>query len=429
MTVKNKRLRLCGAVAAFLLLTNVHPVLADAPSDAREIFDDAKKRVYQIRSLTAVGDAQNSSGSGFLVGENGLIATNWHVVADAIMEPGSYRLEALRTDNTRIPVTVVAIDSTNDLALLQAKEEKGIPFRIRETPLEKGERSYSIGNPMNVGFTVVEGTFNGIEAHSLRRNYHFTGAINPGMSGGPAMTQSGEVFGINVARRLDANLIGFLVPGDRLSTLISRQRTTDASADALIEEARKGMLDGQERVAASILKGSQQSREIGHFRFPTQSESDYRCGGNKTSEENDGYALESASCMSSLFISAGRQQNVSGLYVEYSVVRNLSLDAFRFAYRLNALITADDDDKGDWKVVERYRCRTSTVKLAFGPARATLCTRTYKNLKELKDAHLRIVTLNSSDQALIGDLHVKGFTDANIRKLGRWFMETIEWKP
>ena len=193
---------------------------APATDEAKSVFDDARSRIYQIRTLTSDGDAQASSGSGFLVGEDGLIATNWHVVAYNVLEPDLYRLEVRRTDNTRLPAQVVAIDATNDLALIRVKGEKGTPFAIRQAPLEKGEKAFSIGNPQNVGFTVVEGTFNGIQAQSIQGYFHFTGALNGGMSGGPGLTRDGEVFGVNVARSASGSSIGFLVPSDRLSALM-----------------------------------------------------------------------------------------------------------------------------------------------------------------------------------------------------------------
>ena len=76
----------------------------------------------------------------------------------------------------------------------------------------------------------------------------------------------------------------------------------------------------------------------------------------------------------------------------------------------------------------RYDCRTSHVRLRGGTARVTLCTRPYLKLEGLKDAHMRVVTIDSSEQALVGDLLLRGFTDANIKRLSRWYLETIEWK-
>ena len=55
--------------------------------------------------------------------------------------------------------------------------------------LPKGERIYAMGNPLDLGFTIVEGTYNGLVDKSYDERIHFSGAINPGMSGGPLCVQ------------------------------------------------------------------------------------------------------------------------------------------------------------------------------------------------------------------------------------------------
>jgi serine protease Do len=404
------------------------PPTVPTTDEAKSIFADARSRIYQIRTLTSDGDAQATSGSGFLVGEDGLIATNWHVVAVSVLEPDLYRLEVRRTDNTRLPARVVAIDATNDLALIRVKGEKGAPFPIRQAPLAKGEKAFSIGNPQNIGFTVVEGTFNGVQMQSIQGHLHFTGAINGGMSGGPGLTRDGEVFGVNVSRRTDGSSMGFLVPADRLSALLSRARAENPSSQALLEEARQGMILAQDKVTASAITANPGMRQIGHFRFPVQPEAISSCSGSTSKEEDDGYTTEWAYCMTDFAIIAGRKHAVALMAAQYNVVRNLSLDDFRFAARVSDLATKDKDDKGEKKVVGKYRCRTSYVQLKGGTARTTLCTRPYVKFKGLHDAHLQIVTVDSSEEALIGDLILYGFTQENIKRLGRWYLESIEWK-
>lgn len=406
-----------------------HSVRANGKSGgASKVFEDARSRIYQIRTLTSDGDAENSTGSGFLVGKDGLIATNWHVVSDNILDPGRYRLEAIRTDGSHLPVSVVAIDSMNDLALLKAADETGLPFTIYQSPLVKGDKGFSLGNPSGIGFTVVEGTYNGVAAKSLRGNYHFTAAINAGMSGGPALAGNGDVFGINVARRTDSNLISFLVPANKLAALMDRARSANPTPEALLGEARQGMIDGQEMIAADILGSSPRMQKIAPFLLPAEYGTASRCGGASSKEDEDGYTLESVSCLAELSITAGRKHSVSMMWSEYRVVRNLGLDAFRFASRLSDQFTSDTDDGGERKVVGRYVCRNSLVQLKGGTARVAICKRPYKQLDGLVDAHLRLVTLDSSEVGLVGNLVLIGFTENNVKRLARWYLESIEWK-
>ena len=54
--------------------------------------------------------------------------------------------------------------------------------------LLKGDRVLAMGHPRDLGLSIVEGTYNGQVEHVLTPRLHFTGPLNPGMSGGPAVT-------------------------------------------------------------------------------------------------------------------------------------------------------------------------------------------------------------------------------------------------
>jgi len=396
--------------------------------NASRVFEAAKSRIYQIRTLTQDGAVENSTGSGFLVNQDGLIATNWHVVSSIILNPGQYRIDAVRTDGRHIPVSVVAIDSMSDLALLKATGETATPFVLRRSPLAKGDKGFSLGNPKGIGFTVVEGTYNGIEEKSLTGHYHFTAPINAGMSGGPALVSSGEVFGINVARRNDADSIGFLVPAEKLATLIAKVRTRNMTPEALLSEARQGMIDGQDKITADIVGAPSRMQRIGPFILPVEPGSASRCDGSSNREDDDGYAQESIACLAVLPIAAGGGQLVGIFATDYHVVSNLGLDPFRFAARLSDQFGSEKDDGGNRKILGRYGCQTSFVLLKGGTARVSLCKRSYKQLEGLLDAHLRVITVDSSEVGLFGELTLRGFTESNIKRLARWYLESIEWK-
>ena len=85
-------------------------------------------------------------------------------------------------------------------------------FRPRDQPLAQGERIYSLGNPLDVGFAVIEGTYNGLVERSFYPTIFFAGSLNPGVSGGPTLDGQGAVIGVNVAARRDGEQVSFLVP-------------------------------------------------------------------------------------------------------------------------------------------------------------------------------------------------------------------------
>ena len=81
---------------------------------------------------------------------------------------------------------------------------------------------YSLGNPLDVGFAVIEGNYNGLVERSFYPQIFFAGSLSGGMSGGPALDQEGRVIGVNVARRVDGEQVSFLVPGPLASALLAR---------------------------------------------------------------------------------------------------------------------------------------------------------------------------------------------------------------
>src|SRR4029077_6349671 len=92
---------------------------AEAPSSGAEgIYASAPPRLLQIRTLVADAGRQTSTGSGFLVSADGLAITNYHVVSQVALEPGTYRLEYAAADGSHGDVTLLGVDLPNDLAIV-----------------------------------------------------------------------------------------------------------------------------------------------------------------------------------------------------------------------------------------------------------------------------------------------------------------------
>ena len=185
------RLRFVALIAGlcmsnFLALAQSPQNQSTASHNGEAIYTAAKPKLLQIRSLVTASGNQSSIGSGFLVLDGSLAITNYHVVSQVALEPDSYRLEYLGTNAEKGSLRLIAIDAAHDLAVvaLDRRIGPGLDFAQREIP--KGERAWSLGNPLDLGFTIVEGVYNGPVGTSYGERLHFVGAINAGMSGGPA---------------------------------------------------------------------------------------------------------------------------------------------------------------------------------------------------------------------------------------------------
>ena len=165
------------------------------------------------------GDTQNSSslGSGVIVGPEGYILTNHHVIEAAD------EIELALADGRKVPARIVGTDPETDLAVLKV-DIADLPAVTFGNPqkLSVGDMVLAIGNPFGVGQTVTMGIVSALgRSHlgiSTFENFIQTdAAINPGNSGGALVDSAGNLIGINSAiySRSGGSLgIGFAIPAD-----------------------------------------------------------------------------------------------------------------------------------------------------------------------------------------------------------------------
>jgi serine protease Do len=135
-------------------------------------------------------------GSGFIIGADGTILTNAHVVRDA------QEVTVKLTDRREFRAKVLGSDPKTDVAVLKidAKNLPVVPLG-RSTDVKVGEWVLAIGSPFGLENTVTAGVVSA-KGRSLPddSNVPFIQtdvAINPGNSGGPLFNTRGEVIGIN----------------------------------------------------------------------------------------------------------------------------------------------------------------------------------------------------------------------------------------
>jgi Do/DeqQ family serine protease len=157
--------------------------------------------------------AENSLGSGVIVGEDGLIVTNEHVIRDA--DEIIVRL----WNRSEYPARVVGADTRTDIALLRIQPSGKLPVAALgdSTRLKVGEWAIAVGNPFGLESTVTVGVISATGRTDLgvepTDDFIQTDAsINPGNSGGPLLNARGEVIGINTAVVSAGQGIGFAIP-------------------------------------------------------------------------------------------------------------------------------------------------------------------------------------------------------------------------
>ncbi len=143
-------------------------------------------------------------GTGVVILDNGTILTNLHVVF------GAKRIKVIFADGLEADADVIALRPEHDLAVLRARK---IPDDLKAATmrsthdLKPGDRVTAIGFPFGIGPSVSHGVVSGLkrefrspEGQRILTNLiQFDAAANPGNSGGPLVTDDGEVVGIVTA--------------------------------------------------------------------------------------------------------------------------------------------------------------------------------------------------------------------------------------
>lgn len=170
-----------------------------------------------------------SSGSGFLIREDGYVVTNGHVVENATA------VTVTLNDGTEYEAQVVGSDTSNDIAVLKIEAE-GLPAAVvgSSADLKIGDMVVAIGNPLGtLAATQTVGYVSGIDREVTTDNTIISmlqtdAAINPGNSGGPLFNMQGEVIGITTAKYsgttgsgASIEGIGFAIPIDDVKGMLS----------------------------------------------------------------------------------------------------------------------------------------------------------------------------------------------------------------
>jgi hypothetical protein len=176
---------------------------------AGEIYRASAPSVVYIEKKDEKGDVW--TGTGFVVGADGKILTNYHVIRNA--KEASVRLANGDRYDT---VEVLDVDRRKDIALIKIKAIDLQPLRVGNSGAAQiGDTVYSLSNPLGLyDNTLSEGIISGIRQRDGYRVLQITAPISHGSSGGPLFNARGEVVGITFESREEGQSLNFAVPID-----------------------------------------------------------------------------------------------------------------------------------------------------------------------------------------------------------------------
>jgi serine protease Do len=202
-------------------------LLAASPASAatvQELLQTASPSIAHLSIRDSRGE-EEGSGSGFVISEDGHLATNFHVVEDA------ERIVAVFPEGKEVEVVGVrAFDKDSDVAIIQLMAGRYPPLKLGATPAKQGDDIVVIGSPLGLGHSISTGIVSAVREHGTvtSRNkegmkswgLQITASVAAGSSGSPILNLEGEVVGIVVGQMY--GMIHFGVPVARLGALLTK---------------------------------------------------------------------------------------------------------------------------------------------------------------------------------------------------------------
>lgn len=416
-------------VAAAVVCTWAAALGAQEPVVATStVFSRYADRILKVQVVETGSSAKSAIGTGFFVSADGLMLTNFHVIAERIHDPENSRVEVIDAAGVASPVEVVAVDVVHDLAVLRT----GIPsprhFALDSVRVLQGERLYSLGHPSDLGLSIVEGTYNGNLQHTLYPKIHFTGSINPGMSGGPTITEDGRVVGVNVSTMGEQR--GFLVPRANAAAIVARVTAPDfAPSEDFLDDMARQLMAYQAAYLDSLFTGDPKMVNVGRFRVVSEPSSIFRCWGDAERDNEMLFERLWHSCETDDEVFIANDQSSAIVGITHEALESDGLNAARFASLYTQRFGADNTPAGDEKHVTEWECGTRNVRVerTATTLRSALCLRRLIKFDGLYDAVLKVAVLGRRDHGLVSTLRLSGASYGNIERLTQRYMELVQW--
>lgn len=416
--------------------------------DATSLFSELKGSVFQIRVIDIGSGDKFSIGSGFQISAEGHIATNFHVVSSYVHEPEKYRLEFVRSHHTHRdettetvhPTELLTFDVIHDLAILSMPKVANLPTKVlalSPQALSKGDRIYSMGNPHDLGMTIIEGNYNGLLQNSRYKKILFSGSLNPGMSGGPAINEKGEVLGINVSTQGDE--ISYLVPVIYLQQL--QNSLTDNPAYSANDHLpnynpliQQSLFNDQQDFYSDILAAPFNTQNLGQVTVAHDLSDSLKCWGHTTNSEEDNYTDKAQfqgthqHCVTEDQIYINNDISSGQFYYDFEWITTQTLNPFQFYHVIQERFEHNHlGNAYQEKYITEFTCVDDIIQLADHAWKISSCLRTYKDYPRLFDAQLVMASLDENQQALVAKIGAAGISRDNALLMFQRFMESISW--
>lgn len=410
---------------ALLTFFSLGASAASSVYSAQDLFERFRDSIIQVQITNNLSGERSGLGTGFYVSSDGLVVTNYHVVSLVVQKPENYRVEIIRLDGSKETPKILNFDVINDLALLRTETKPLNPFSLTLAPLRKGARILSLGNPNDLGMTVVNGSYSGNLENSLYERIHFSGAINQGMSGGPAVDEYGNVIGINVAT--SGNGVGFLVPAKFGIQLVERAEQNAASI-SVMENIHDQLYLNQANFMSTLLTGELPVSELGEYMMPDKIAPFMHCWGDSDKDKKEMYGIVSRVCSSKQDVYIDDDYSTGLIIYKHKYLNSSELNALRFSSLYEDMYADYLPAGGDEEYHTNFHCNDAFVDNGSVKMKVSLCMRGHKKVTGLIDMALVAATLQKSSSGMQTSLLLTGVSYENAQKFAQKYLKAIAWK-
>ncbi len=199
-----------------------------------DLYKSASPSVVNITSVAYVFNRmlgqlpEEGVGSGFIYDSEGHVITNYHVIE------GADELIVTLASGEELNATVVGVDETNDIAVLQVEVGENFPSPLPladSSQVVVGETVLAIGNPYGLDWTLTTGVVSALgrviessqEGEYIAEAIQTDAAINPGNSGGPLLNMEGQVIGITsqiISESGSSSGLGFAISSNTIERIV-----------------------------------------------------------------------------------------------------------------------------------------------------------------------------------------------------------------
>lgn len=186
-----------------------------------------KENINPLSEITTLSNGWTGNGSGFFIDTSGVIATNYHVIANAKEIEVCFLVQGVKK---MYKASVISSDKNNDLAIIKIddpafKHFKKIPYSFKNKVSDVGSSVFALGYPMALSLMGEEVKFTDGKISSKSgfqgdiNTYQISVPVQPGNSGGPLFDSKGNIIGIVNSKLTSGDNVAYAIKSAYLNTL------------------------------------------------------------------------------------------------------------------------------------------------------------------------------------------------------------------